>query len=101
MIKPSVCGNALCVHSYEQYGLGADVATEIRDSADVVDALISFCFAISGGDHRRFNPFPIGVEIKRKENDKEVKESFMKDNNKDLAQVVRVSARLFSFPLFS
>eukprot|EP01114_Cavostelium_apophysatum_P019380 TRINITY_DN6231_c0_g1_i1.p1 TRINITY_DN6231_c0_g1~~TRINITY_DN6231_c0_g1_i1.p1 ORF type:complete len:564 (-),score=140.41 TRINITY_DN6231_c0_g1_i1:26-1717(-) len=64
MIKPAVCDNTLCVHSHEQYGLGADVASEIRDSPDVVDLLISFTIAASQGEERRFNPYPVGVEVK-------------------------------------
>lgn len=48
MIKPAVCEKDLCVHAHEQYGLGADVASEIRDFPDVVDLLISFCYAITG-----------------------------------------------------
>lgn len=46
MIKPAVCGKSLCVHSHEQYGLGADVASEVRDSPDVVDLLLLFCYGI-------------------------------------------------------
>lgn len=37
---------------------------QIRENLPVVDLLISFCYAISQGDHRRFNPYPIGVEAK-------------------------------------
>jgi len=83
MIKPSVCSNSLCVHSHEQYGLGADVASEIRDSSDVVDLLISFCYASTKGDHRRFNPFPIGVEVKKFDSNlKETTIHFMQDDMK-------------------
>jgi Poly(ADP-ribose) polymerase catalytic domain len=62
MVKPSICDNVLCIHSHEQYGLGADVATEIRESPEVVDLLISLCYAASQNDIRRFNPFPVGVQ---------------------------------------
>ncbi len=44
--------------------LGADVASEIRDGPDVVDLLISFTYAAARGDIRRFNPFPVGLEVK-------------------------------------
>jgi len=64
MIKPSVCNKSLCVHSYETYGLGADVASELRESADVVDLLVSFCYGASMGDIKRFNPYPVAVETK-------------------------------------
>ena len=64
MIKPAVCAKNLCVHSHEQYGLGADVASEIRDSGDVVDLLINFTYAAALGEERRFNPYPLGVEVK-------------------------------------
>lgn len=98
MIKPSVCSNPLCVHSYEQYGLGADVATEIRDSSDVVDLLISFCYAISSGDTRRFNPFPLGVEVKKlDENKREITENFVKEDGTKNPQAVVTSMKYFFF----
>jgi poly [ADP-ribose] polymerase 6/8 len=81
MIKPAVCGKNLCVHSHEQYGLGADVASEIRDNPDVVDFLICLCYAISQGDFRRFNPYPLGVEYKSlDEHGKEVIRHFMTED---------------------
>jgi len=83
MIKPAVCGDDLCVHSHEQYGLGADVCSEIKKSPDVVDLLISFCYGIAGGDVRRFNPYPLGVEAKRKDQDgKETTLHLMMETNK-------------------
>jgi len=64
MMKPGVCDKNLCVRSHEQYGLGADVASEIRDTPDVVDLLISFCFAAGTADEKRFTPYLQGVETK-------------------------------------
>mmetsp|Transcript_5957 Transcript_5957/g.8323 ORF Transcript_5957/g.8323 Transcript_5957/m.8323 type:complete len:599 (+) Transcript_5957:141-1937(+) len=64
MIKPAVCDKQLCTHSHEQYGLGADVASEIRDNPEVVDLLVSFAYAAAQGDEKRYNPYPVGVEAK-------------------------------------
>jgi hypothetical protein len=78
-----VCSKNLCVHAYEQYGIGADVTTEIRDNSDVVDLLITFCHGISQGDFRRFNPFPLGIEVKAKDDQgKESKKDFLLDESK-------------------
>lgn len=41
MIKPSVCSKKLCIYSHEQYGLGADLTSEIRENPDVVDLLVT------------------------------------------------------------
>jgi len=97
MIKPAVCDRNLCVHSHEQYGLGADVASELRDNPPVVDLLISFCYAISQGDHRRFNPYPIGVEAKVLDMStgvrRELTKHFMAENDdkaKNLAAIKQV-----------
>jgi len=97
MIKPAVCDKSLCVHSHEQYGLGADVVSELRDNPSVVDLLISFCYAISQGDHRRFNPYPIGVEAKYVDTSnsglrREIRKTFMADDEKtkNLSAVKRV-----------
>ncbi len=66
-----------------RYGLGEDIAATLRNHADVIDFLVSTCFAasnvrgrsllalmraltpLSQVDARRFNPFPIGIEVKQ------------------------------------
>jgi hypothetical protein len=105
MIKPSVCSKILCVHSHEQYGLGADIATEIRKSSDVVDLLIGFCYAASTGEERRFNPFPIGVETKYlDENKRSVTANLMNEKDpskKNLPEVTRVCNTLPSVEAMS
>jgi len=74
------------------------VASEVRDNPSVVDLLISFCYAISQGDHRRFNPYPIGVEAKVLDTStpgikKELSKHFMAENDdkvKNLTAIKRV-----------
>lgn len=62
-MKPAVCGNPLCVFSHAQYGLGEDVSTFIRKNPEVADLLICTTYAASQGDIRRFEPFPVGIEV--------------------------------------
>jgi hypothetical protein len=52
MLKPTVCDKSLCLFSYNQYGLGADLASEIRNAGNIVDILISFTVAAAMGDVR-------------------------------------------------
>jgi poly [ADP-ribose] polymerase 6/8 len=74
MLKPSICDDALCLFSHEQFGLGVDPAAEIAAHPEVVDMLISCTMAAAvGGDCKRFTPFPAHLEVKWKEaNGKEV-----------------------------
>eukprot|EP00698_Gefionella_okellyi_P025751 TRINITY_DN951_c0_g1_i3.p1 TRINITY_DN951_c0_g1~~TRINITY_DN951_c0_g1_i3.p1 ORF type:complete len:315 (-),score=58.56 TRINITY_DN951_c0_g1_i3:790-1734(-) len=62
-LKPSICDRALCNFSYEQYGLGSDLATEIRYAPELIDMLISFCAAslFGANPEANFDPFPFGV----------------------------------------
>jgi hypothetical protein len=95
MIKPAVCAKNLCIHSHEQYGLGADVATEIRESSDVVDLLIGFTVAASQGEERRFNPYPIGVEVKHfDEQKREHTSSFMQETDQTKKNMPNVVSKL-------
>ncbi|PRP89860.1 hypothetical protein PROFUN_00202 [Planoprotostelium fungivorum] len=67
MVRPSVCNSTLCLHSHESYGLGVDIANEIRDNADIVKLLIDFTAAAStASNNKRFNPFPTRVEAEVK-----------------------------------
>jgi hypothetical protein len=83
MLKPTICDSALCQFSYDQYGLGTDVAAAIKHHPEVVDLLISITDAAAQGDARRFNPYPTGVETKFKQNGKEVVKSFTTPGSKD------------------
>lgn len=76
MLKPSICDDLLCKYSYDQYGLGADVASEIQHHPDVVDLLVSITYAASQGDARRFAPFPENVEHRIKVDGKETVTNF-------------------------
>ncbi|KAL6068634.1 Poly [ADP-ribose] polymerase 6 [Balamuthia mandrillaris] len=68
-LKPTVCNAALCLYSYESFGLGVDVATELREQPDVVDLLINLTYSGANGARRDqfFNPFPSGVEVRLKD----------------------------------
>ncbi|KAL9658327.1 hypothetical protein ABK040_015647 [Willaertia magna] len=67
-IKPMCCENQLCIFSYEQYGLGVDLESSIKKIPDIVDLLISMCYAASSSYVNKgfnpFSPFPSGLEIK-------------------------------------
>eukprot|EP01116_Phalansterium_solitarium_P004513 TRINITY_DN1553_c0_g1_i2.p1 TRINITY_DN1553_c0_g1~~TRINITY_DN1553_c0_g1_i2.p1 ORF type:complete len:305 (+),score=125.06 TRINITY_DN1553_c0_g1_i2:874-1788(+) len=67
MLKPAVCDSPLCLYSHEHFGLGADVASFVRASPEVVDLLVSCCAAACNGDPKRFSPFPSAVEVKLKD----------------------------------
>eukprot|EP01127_Copromyxa_protea_P024518 TRINITY_DN9710_c0_g1_i1.p1 TRINITY_DN9710_c0_g1~~TRINITY_DN9710_c0_g1_i1.p1 ORF type:complete len:642 (+),score=89.81 TRINITY_DN9710_c0_g1_i1:180-2105(+) len=67
MLKPSICENPLCSFGYEQFGIGIDISSELRSNAEVVDLLISFTYAASQADYRRFLPFPKHIEVSWKE----------------------------------
>jgi len=71
MLKPSICDNPLCQFSYDSYGLGADIAALLRKEPLVIDLLLNFTAAAAKGDHRRFNPYPFGVEVRTKKDGKE------------------------------
>lgn len=91
MIKPSVCDNKVCTFSHEQYGLGADVASEIRDNHTVVDMLLTLAFAGASGDVKRFSPFPVGCEARTYDSNKrETLHNFMQDTNKNAQKVTEV-----------
>jgi hypothetical protein len=91
MLKPTICDNPLCQFSYDQYGLGADVAAAIKHHPEVVDLLVSITDAAAQGDFRRFNPYPHHVEVKYKDNGKEVVKSFtVGKDGKDLNLIHRL-----------
>jgi len=95
MLKPAVCDSALCLYSYDQYGLGADVASEIRNGKEVVDLLISFTIAASLGEIKRFTPFP-QLEVKVHDKATGVSDvlSFMNGNTKNNTKVKSVLDKL-------
>ena len=44
-LKPATCSADLCVHGYNQYGLGLDVYNELLTNRRVADLLISVFYA--------------------------------------------------------
>ena len=43
-VRPFVCDNPLCVHQFEELGLGANPDVEVEKNPEVVDLLISLCW---------------------------------------------------------
>lgn len=69
MLKPSICDSSLCAFSFDEFGLGLDVASEIHGDPDAVDLLISFTAAVAVAENpKRFTPFPVNVHAKIKSN---------------------------------
>ncbi|KAK8039910.1 hypothetical protein PG993_008321 [Apiospora rasikravindrae] len=69
-LKPYVCGNSLCLFQYMSMGLGPSVNQEIRNQPNVVDLLISFCYAgLQANMSANFAPgrgvrdFPTGLSL--------------------------------------
>ncbi|KAK8078443.1 hypothetical protein PG996_004613 [Apiospora saccharicola] len=68
-LKPYVCGNSLCLFQYMSMGLGPSVNQEIRNQPNVVDLLISFCYAglqvnvSSSAQGRGVRDFPTGLNL--------------------------------------
>ncbi|KAK8093650.1 hypothetical protein PG997_000335 [Apiospora hydei] len=69
-LKPYVCGNSLCLFQYMSMGLGPSVNQEIRNQPNVVDLLISFCYAglqanmsANSAPGRGVRDFPTGLNL--------------------------------------
>ncbi|KAK8086187.1 hypothetical protein PG994_001161 [Apiospora phragmitis] len=68
-LKPYVCGNSLCLFQYMSMGLGPSVNQEIRNQPNVVDLLISFCYAglrvnkSMGSSRHGVRDFPTGLNL--------------------------------------
>jgi len=67
-VKPTVCDSTLCVFrfklkfyinflSHEQYGLGVDLESSIKQFPDIVDLMISMGVAAANSTNPKFNPF--------------------------------------------
>ena len=71
---------------------GADVASEIRASPEVMDLLISFTMAAAiQGDVRRFSPFPqLELKVQDKETNLVRTLSFLTNNQPDANLVVNL-----------
>ncbi|ORY55083.1 uncharacterized protein BCR38DRAFT_127127 [Pseudomassariella vexata] len=67
-LKPYVCGNALCLFQYMNMGCGPSIDHEIISQPNVVDLLISFCYASlkRPGDRQKesgIREFPTGIHL--------------------------------------
>ena len=60
-LKPYVCSNPLCLYQYLNLGMGPAIEHEILTQPDVVDLLVSFCYA-SAQTNRLKSP-PIGMTL--------------------------------------
>lgn len=99
-VKPVVCENQQCVFSYEQFGLGVDIESEISKHPDIVDLMITFGYCACFGtkqDFSPFEPYPSGIELKLvdKESGKTTTYDFKKSNETDVS---KVKAVLEKFP---
>eukprot|EP01087_Luapelamoeba_hula_P017063 TRINITY_DN5342_c0_g1_i1.p1 TRINITY_DN5342_c0_g1~~TRINITY_DN5342_c0_g1_i1.p1 ORF type:complete len:558 (+),score=72.30 TRINITY_DN5342_c0_g1_i1:442-2115(+) len=95
-VKPTVCPNLLCTHSFDAYGLGFSLTSELAHNADVIDLLVSI--TVSAARNRRhngadvFDPYPDSVQIitKDKWGRDEQTLSFRKGQTKDFDLVAQV-----------
>eukprot|EP01090_Pellita_catalonica_P000924 TRINITY_DN1065_c0_g1_i1.p1 TRINITY_DN1065_c0_g1~~TRINITY_DN1065_c0_g1_i1.p1 ORF type:complete len:755 (-),score=117.75 TRINITY_DN1065_c0_g1_i1:16-2280(-) len=99
-LKPTVCLKPLCTHSYNAYGLGFSLTSELQHSPEVVDVLITI--TAGAGKNKRANgadvfvPFPDSVQYTEKDKlGREVEvRSFAKGGVKDHALVGTVCDKL-------
>jgi ubiquitin-conjugating enzyme E2 Q len=61
-LKPYVCSKPLCLYQYMALGFGPSIEWEILAQPDVVDLLVSFCYA--GARKGRLKEFPVGIDLK-------------------------------------
>ncbi|RYP53469.1 hypothetical protein DL769_010514 [Monosporascus sp. CRB-8-3] len=65
-LKPYVCGRSLCLFQYMSLGFGPSINYEIINQPNVVDLLISFCYAsLTAGihDESRIREYPTGLSL--------------------------------------
>lgn len=69
-VRPYVCADPLCLHQYMNIGLGPSITHEIINQPNVVDLLISLCYASLAPSTRgckdkfRIREFPRGLSLK-------------------------------------
>lgn len=61
-LKPYVCSKPLCLYQYMALGFGPSIEWEILTQPDVVDLLVSFCYAAARG--HRLREFPVGIDLR-------------------------------------
>lgn len=88
-LKPTVCDSPLCVFSHEEYGLGVDLESVIKESPEVVDLAITMTYAAAKANKTRydpFEPFPMGLQATLKDGSKA---TFLTPDNKRNHEKVR------------
>lgn len=60
-LKPYVCDKPLCLYQYMTLGFGPSLEYEIRSQPEVVDLLVSFCYAAAKG--KRLAGLPTGMGL--------------------------------------
>ncbi|KAH8194147.1 hypothetical protein TruAng_011682 [Truncatella angustata] len=68
-LKPYVCANSLCLFQYMSMGFGPSIDLEVLNQPNVVDLLVSFCYAGLqrvgyGGAVTGLREYPIGLDLK-------------------------------------
>ncbi|KAL6051672.1 Poly [ADP-ribose] polymerase 6 [Balamuthia mandrillaris] len=70
-LKPTVCSKVLCTHSFDAYGLGFSLTSELMHNPEVVDALVTITVAAAknkrGNGADVFEPFPDAVQSVQKD----------------------------------
>jgi hypothetical protein len=90
-LRPTICPKTLCTFRCEQFGLGQDLESDIENSPEVFDLMITMAYSAStsDGSFDPFIPFPSGVEVKIKEkySDRETTYDFLKNGVNDKPKV--------------
>lgn len=92
-IKPVACEKQICVFSYEQFGLGVDIESQILKYPDLVDLSITLALAACEvGTINPFEPYPEGLEaiVKNKDTGKEVKFDLKRKDENDNSKIKEV-----------
>jgi len=95
-IKPVACDKPLCVFSYEQYGLGVDIESQILKYPDLVDLSITLALsATEVGTINPFEPYPEGLEITviDKTTNKETKYDLKRKDENDNSKIKDVLSK--------
>lgn len=95
-LKPNVCEKQICIFSNEQYGLGIDIESAIKQDTELVDLMITLCYAASeasaNANFNPFSPFPYSeIKIRNQEtNEIETFNFLTKDGQRDNYKVKQV-----------
>lgn len=60
LIKPTVCKNTLCMYGHQELEIGFDIASILKDTPEIVDLLITFCFVAAKKNRMQlFSPIEV------------------------------------------